>query len=72
MAEQRLFVEDAKPWYLSKTLWVNAIVLALAAAEEHMQLLQPVLPVSFYQLVAFALPVVNAFLRVITTKGVSL
>lgn len=65
-----LFIEDAKPWWQSRTLWVNAIVLALAAAEDHVGLLQPVLPVNIYQLIAFALPVINAALRFITTQGV--
>lgn len=64
--------EQSKPWWQSKTLWFNAIVLALAAAEEHVGLLQPVLPVNFYHLVAFGLPVVNAALRFLTTKGVKL
>lgn len=64
--------EQSKPWWQSKTLWLNAIVLALAAAEDHVGLLQPVLPVNFYQLVAFGLPVVNAALRFLTTTGVKL
>lgn len=64
--------EQAKPWWQSKTLWLNAIVLSLAAAEDHVGLLQPVLPVNFYQLVAFALPVLNAALRFLTTTGVKL
>lgn len=70
MADRMLISEDAKPWWQSRTLWVNAIVLALAAAEDHIGLLQPVLPVNVYQLIAFALPVVNAALRIVTTQGV--
>lgn len=64
--------DQSKPWWQSKTLWLNAIVLALAAAEDHVGLLQPVLPVNFYQLVAFALPVINAALRFLTNTGVKL
>mgnify|MGYP001298842119 CR=1 FL=1 len=70
MSETLIQAEDTKPWWQSKTLWVNAIVLAMAAAEEHIGLLQSVLPVNVYQLIAFALPVVNAALRFITSKGV--
>ncbi len=59
-----------KPWYLSKTLWFNALVGALVAAEASFQLLQPVLSVNVYGAASFLLTVGNAFLRVITTQGV--
>lgn len=62
---------DLKPWWHSRTLWVNAIVLALAAAETQLQILQPLLPVDVYRLVAFGLPVANAVLRLITTQGLT-
>jgi hypothetical protein len=67
-----LITTDAKPWYLSKTLIVNALVMALATAESQLHILQPLLPVSVWQLVAFFLPVVNAALRVVTTNGIKL
>lgn len=57
-----------KPWWRSRTLLVNAAVLALAAAETQLQVLQPLMPVNVYSLIAFALPVVNALLRVITVQ----
>lgn len=57
-----------KPWWRSRTLLVNAAVLALAAAETQLQVLQPLLPVNVYSLIAFGLPVVNALLRVITVQ----
>lgn len=62
---------DLKPWWKSRTLWVNAIVLLLATAESQLQILQPVLPINTYQLLAFALPVVNALLRLITSQGLA-
>lgn len=65
-------IDQSKPWWQSKTLWVNVVVLSLAAAEDHLGLLQPLLPVNFYQLVAFALPVVNTALRFISTTGLKL
>lgn len=61
-----------KPWWHSRTLWLNALVLALAAAEAHVKLLQPVLRVDVYQLLAFTLPVLNALLRVLTTQPLAL
>lgn len=60
----------AKPWYLSKTLLLNALVLALAGAESQLNLLQPLLPVNVYALVAFALPIANGVLRLITSSAV--
>lgn len=56
----------------SRTLIVNAIALALIAAEAQLGLLQQVLPVNVYALAAFVLPVVNAALRLATNTGVSL
>jgi len=60
-----------KAWYLSKTLWVNAIVAALATLEASTGLLQPFLPANFYTLVAVGLPLVNAVLRVVTTQALT-
>jgi len=61
-----------KAWYLSKTLWVNALVAALVALEAGTGLLQPFLPPHFYAIVAVGLPIVNAVLRIVTTQGLSL
>lgn len=60
-----------KSWKLSRTLKVNAIALALAAAESQLHVIQPLLPVNFYAALAFALPVINAFLRVITRQALT-
>lgn len=61
----------AKAWYASRTLWLNACVLMLLAAEAKFSLLQPLLPANVYACVAFALPVLNAVLRLITTTALS-
>jgi len=61
-----------KAWYLSKTLWVNAIIAALVALEAGTGLLQPFLPPNFYAIIAVGLPIVNAVLRIVTTQGLSL
>ena len=63
---------DSKVWWKSKTLWLNAIAAALVALEAGTGMLQPLLPVNFYTLLAVGLPVINGALRVITTQGVSL
>lgn len=58
-----------KPWWRSKTLWVNAAMLALAAAETQLNVLQGVLPGGLFPWLAFALPVINAALRFITSTA---
>lgn len=59
-----------KPWWKSKTLWVNIVVAVLATLEAATGLLQPYLPAHWYVAVAVGLPVVNVILRVITTQGI--
>lgn len=59
-----------KPWYQSKTLWFNAIVLMLAAAEAQLGVIKDALPGGLFAWLAFVLPVVNALLRFITTTGI--
>ena len=63
-------MNDTKPWWLSRTLIVNALLLGLAAAESQLQVLQPLMPMNVYALLAFALPIVNAALRVVTTQPI--
>lgn len=61
-----------KPWWQSKTLWANTIAAALVALEANMGVLQPHVPVNVYALFAFALPIVNAALRIVTSQGLTL
>lgn len=49
-------------WWHRRALWLNAIVLAAAAAEAQLKILQPLLPLNVYQILAFVLPVMNAVL----------
>lgn len=58
-----------KPWYKSKTLFLNALAGALIALELKLGLLQPYLPVNVYAAFAVGLPVINAVLRVVTTQA---
>ena len=63
---------NKKRWFTSKTLWLNASVAALVALEASWGVLQPLLPVNFYSVIAIVLPVANAVLRVVSSKGVTL
>lgn len=59
-----------KSWLKSKTIWVNAIIAKLAIVEANTQLLQSVLPTNIYVIVAIVLPIINIFLRTITTEAI--
>lgn len=65
-------IAPGKAWWRSRTLWLNAFVLMAAAAETQLQVLQPLLPVNVYSLVAFGLPLLNVLLRVVTKQPLSL
>lgn len=56
-----------KKWYKSKTLLMNIGILALTLVETQFSILQPMLPVNVYAMIAFGLPIVNGVLRVITS-----
>jgi hypothetical protein len=56
-----------KPWWHSRTLWFNLVCALLAAAEAGLGMLQAVLPVNAYAVLAFGLAVGNAGLRVVTS-----
>lgn len=61
-----------KPWYTSKTLWVNLVAAALMALEAGTSLLKPYMTDTFWVAMAVGLPIVNAVLRIITTQALSL
>lgn len=56
-----------KPWYKSKTIWFNIVVASLVALEASFSMLQPMLPINTYGILATVLAVGNAILRVIST-----
>jgi len=57
---------DTKPWYLSKTLWLNGLTLlaTVLAADEVRQIIDPVLLVKIQA-------GLNLVLRLLTTEGVT-
>ena len=61
-----------KPWWKSRTLWLNLLVLVLAAVEAKLQLLQPVLKVDVYTWLSFVLPLLNLVLRTVTAQPLTL
>lgn len=61
-----------KPAWRSKTLWFNTVCTVLAAVEASLGLLQPLLPVNVYAVIAFTLAVGNPVLRAFTSQGLSL
>jgi hypothetical protein len=69
--ETPVVVVNAKPWWKSKTLWLNLIAAALIALEAEFSLLQPLLPGNVYAYFAVVLPVANALLRVITVAPIA-
>lgn len=66
MSGDRRSPAPGKPWWRSRTININALVLVLAAAESQVSALKGSLGVDAYALVAFGLPLLNAYLRAIT------
>lgn len=64
-------VVTAKPWWRSKTLWLNLISAALLALEAQFGLLQPYLPGDVYAWFAVGLTVTNAVLRIVTAAPIA-
>ena len=60
-----------KPWWRSRTLWFNGLCLVLAAAESQLGVVKDVLPGGLFPYLAFGLPLGNAALRAITSRGVT-
>ncbi len=59
-----------KPRWKSKTYWFNAIIGAAALAEQHINLLKPMLGDKVYGLALFVLIIGNFILREMTTQPV--
>ena len=60
-----------KPWWKSRVLRLNAAAAVLAVLEANTALLQPLIPVNFYEALAVFLACSNAVLRVITTQPIA-
>ncbi len=64
-------ITEKKPWWQSRTLWLNAVVACLIALEMSFPLLQPLLPGNVYAWFGVVLAVGNSMLRIVTTQGLS-
>lgn len=60
----------SKKWYHSKTIWFNAMAASLLLIEQNLPILQPLIPLNIYTVATVVIPLVNVWLRTITTKGV--
>lgn len=63
-------VVTQKPWWQSKTIWLNLISALLIALELKFDLLQPLLPSNVYAWLAVAITVANGVLRVVTSSPI--
>ncbi len=48
----------------------NLLVASMLLIEQNLNFLQPLLPINIYALLSFVVPLVNMWLRIITTKGI--
>ena len=67
-------VTPIKPWYQSRTIWANFVVVAtagLAAVYQFLPQLQGQLDASTYQFLLFLTGAGNVFLRAITNSGIT-
>lgn len=60
----------SKKWYQSKTMLFNLLVASMLLIEQNLNFLQPLLPINIYALLSFVVPLVNMWLRVITTQEI--
>ena len=61
----------SKPWYKSKTLWVNAVFAATTVAEANLQVIQSLMGAQTYLGMLAGAAFINCFLRFITTQGLT-
>lgn len=61
----------AKPWYASRTLWINSILAGTTVLAANLQVLQPLIGPAFYVASICVVASVNAFLRLLTTQPIA-
>lgn len=64
--------DNTKPWYRSRTLWLNALGAVLLVIEQQLGLIKPFLGADTYAAFALAVMSINAVLRTITSMGLRL
>lgn len=63
-------MRNKKPFYQSKTLWLNTLVAIFTMLEAQFHLIQPQLEPAHYMLLIAGLSGLNMFLRTITEQAV--
>lgn len=59
-----------KPWYMSRTMWVQALIAVLGAVELYGQGLSALIGPKWLGATLLAVGVVNAVMRAITSEGI--
>lgn len=62
--------KPTKPWYQSKTLWLNFLAAVLVALETNFHLLQSSIGDHAYVAISSVLAGANVVLRMVTTEGI--
>jgi hypothetical protein len=62
--------QQCKPWWHSKTIWLNTAVAAVAAVEASTEILKPIIPPDALGVVLAAVGILNVALRVATGQPV--
>lgn len=64
-------MNQSKPWYQSKTLWVNAAFAATTVLEANLQVIQSLMGAQAYLGMLAGAAFINGVLRLVTTQGIS-
>lgn len=72
MSEQEKPEPESKPWWESKTIWLNAAVAAVAVVEATSEALRPFLPPDAVGGLLAAVAAANVALRILSGKPVAL
>jgi hypothetical protein len=59
-----------KKWYQSKTIIFNTIIIGLTALEANFHTVKEVFGINIFLYLSIAVPMVNFYLRMITTKAI--
>jgi hypothetical protein len=60
-----------KPWWRSRTIWLNLLVATFLLAEANLDAMQGIFPDWLQKTLVFGLPIVNLWLRFATSQGLS-
>lgn len=64
-------VVEVKPWWKSRTLWVNLLSAVGIVLETQFEVIKPLVSPEVYQWLALLIPLANGILRVITDSPIT-